>query len=40
MVDLLLKDKYVKDKVREWVEIVWLDGFEKLYLKEILGGML
>ena len=34
-----LKDKYVKDKVREWVEIVRLDGFEKSYPKEISGGM-
>ena len=37
--DLSLKDKYVKDKVREWVEIVRLDGFEKSYPKEISGGM-
>lgn len=37
--DLSLKDKYVKDKVKEWVEIVRLDGFEKLYPKEISGGM-
>ena len=36
--DLSLKDKYVKDKVREWVEIVRLDGFEKSYPKEISGG--
>ena len=34
-----LKDKYVKDKVREWLEIVRLDGFEKSYPKEISGGM-
>ena len=34
-----LKDKYVKDKVREWVEIVRLDSFEKSYPKEISGGM-
>ncbi|MGX5384603.1 ABC transporter ATP-binding protein [Bacillus thuringiensis] len=33
--DLSLKDKYV----REWVEIVRLDGFEKSYPKEISGGM-
>ncbi|MGK0537320.1 ATP-binding cassette domain-containing protein, partial [Bacillus sp. 'calajunan'] len=26
--DLSLKDKYVKDKVKDWVEIVRLDGFE------------
>ncbi len=37
--DLSLKDKYVKDKVKEWVEIVRLDGFEKSYPKEISGGM-
>lgn len=37
--DLSLKDKYVKEKVREWVEIVRLDGFEKSYPKEISGGM-
>lgn len=37
--DLSLKDEYVKDKVREWVEIVRLDGFEKSYPKEISGGM-
>ncbi|HFT2184415.1 TPA: ABC transporter ATP-binding protein [Bacillus cereus] len=37
--DLPLKDKYVKDKVREWLEIVRLDGFEKSYPKEISGGM-
>ena len=34
-----LKDKYVKDKVKEWVKIVRLDGFEKSYPKEISGGM-
>ena len=34
-----LKDKYVKDKIKEWVEIVRLDGFEKSYPKEISGGM-
>ncbi len=28
--DLSLKDKYVKDKVKEWIEIVRLDGFEKI----------
>ena len=37
--DLSLKDKYVKDKVKEWVKIVRLDGFEKSYPKEISGGM-
>lgn len=37
--DLSLKDKYVKDKVKEWVAIVRLDGFEKSYPKEISGGM-
>lgn len=37
--DLSLKDKYIKDKVKEWVEIVRLDGFEKSYPKEISGGM-
>ncbi|PEF33074.1 ABC transporter ATP-binding protein [Bacillus wiedmannii] len=37
--DLSLKDKYVKVKVKEWVEIVRLDGFEKSYPKEISGGM-
>ena len=37
--DLSLKDKSVKDKVREWIEIVQLDGFEKSYPKEISGGM-
>ncbi|MDR2992580.1 MAG: ABC transporter ATP-binding protein [Bacillus cereus] len=37
--DLSLKEKYVKEKVREWVEIVRLDGFEKSYPKEISGGM-
>ncbi len=37
--DLSLKDKHVKDKVKEWVEIVRLDGFEKSYPKEISGGM-
>lgn len=37
--DLSLKDKYVKDKVKEWVEIIRLDGFEKSYPKEISGGM-
>lgn len=37
--DLSLKDKYVKDKIKEWVEIVRLDGFEKSYPKEISGGM-
>ncbi len=37
--DLSLKDKYVKGKVKEWVEIVRLDGFEKSYPKEISGGM-
>lgn len=31
--DLSLKDKYVKDKVKEWVKIVRLDGFEKSYPK-------
>ncbi|EJV80429.1 aliphatic sulfonates import ATP-binding protein SsuB [Bacillus cereus HuB1-1] len=32
-------DLSLKDKVREWVEIVRLDGFEKSYPKEISGGM-
>ena len=35
--DLSLKDKYVKDKVKEWVEMVRLDGFENSYPKEISG---
>ena len=29
----------MKDKVKEWVKIVRLDGFEKSYPKEISGGM-
>ncbi len=37
--DLSLKDGYVMDKVKEWVKIVRLDGFEKSYPKEISGGM-
>lgn len=36
--DLSLKDKYVKDKVKEWVEIVRLDGLKNHIRKKYQVG--